>query len=149
MTPSPYTEDTLVQQTTAEYLERQLGRESVYAYNNEDFGPESRLGRVDETDPAKPDEELLVDLADAIAFVRAFLDERGASLDDVIRKTGFERNTAIAACKEAANENDETRKRFEVTCREVFKKFRACINVKNVNAHRADRDAIDIVYKSL
>ena len=34
-------------------------------------------------------------------------------------------------------------------CREVFKKFRACINVKNVNAHRADRDAIDIVYKSL
>ena len=38
MTPAPYTEDTLVQQTTAEYLERQLGWESVYAYNNEDFG---------------------------------------------------------------------------------------------------------------
>ena len=109
----------------------------------------TQLGRVDETDPAKPDEELLADLAEAIAFVRAFLDERGASLDHVIRKTGFERNAAIAACKEAANENDETRKRFEVTCREVFKKFRACINVKNVNAHQADRDAIDVVYKSL
>ncbi len=106
-------------------------------------------GRGDETDPAKPDEELLADLAEAIAFVRTSLDERGASLDDVIRKTGFERNAAIAACKEVANENDETRKRFEVTCREVFKKFRACINVKNVNAHRADRNAIDIVYKSL
>ena len=48
-----------------------------------------------------------------------------------------------------ANKNDETRKRFEVMCREVFKKFRACINVKGVNEHRADRDAIDIVYKSL
>ncbi len=106
-------------------------------------------GRVDETDPAKPDEDLLVDLAEAIAFVRAFLDERGASLNDVIRKTGFDRNAAIVACKEAANENDETRKRFEVMCREVFKKFRACINVKDVNAHRADRDAINIVYKSL
>jgi hypothetical protein len=35
---SSYTEDTLVQQTTAEYLERQLGWESVYAYNNENFG---------------------------------------------------------------------------------------------------------------
>ena len=48
MTPAPYTEDTLVQQTTAEYLERQLGWESVYAYNNEDFGPESLLGRTSE-----------------------------------------------------------------------------------------------------
>jgi type I restriction enzyme, R subunit len=42
-----YTEDTLVQQTTAEYLEQQLGWESVYAYNNEDFGPDSLLGRKD------------------------------------------------------------------------------------------------------
>ena len=40
-----YTEDTLVQQTTAEYLERQLGWTSVYAYNNEDFGTDSLLGR--------------------------------------------------------------------------------------------------------
>ena len=41
-----YTEDTLVQQTTADYLERQLGWESVYAYNTEDFGPDSLLGRA-------------------------------------------------------------------------------------------------------
>ena len=43
---SDYTEDTLVQRTTAEYLEHQLGWESVYAYNNENFGPESLLGRA-------------------------------------------------------------------------------------------------------
>ncbi|MDD4456545.1 MAG: HsdR family type I site-specific deoxyribonuclease, partial [Syntrophotalea acetylenica] len=42
---SLYTEDTLVQQTTAEYLEQKLGWQSVYAYNNEDFGPNSLLGR--------------------------------------------------------------------------------------------------------
>ena len=40
-----YTEDTLVQQTTADYLQ-QLGWKSVYAYNNEDFGPGSLLGRA-------------------------------------------------------------------------------------------------------
>jgi type I restriction enzyme, R subunit len=102
-----------------------------------------------ETNPAKPDEELLADMAEAIALVRAFLTGRDASLDDVIYKTGFERNAAIVACKEAANENDEMRKRFEVMCREVFKKFKACINVQGVNAHRADRNAINIVYKSL
>lgn len=106
-------------------------------------------GEGSERDPAKPDEELLAELAEAILFVRAFLDDCSASLDDVIQKTGFARNAAIVACKEAANENDETRKRFEVMCREVFKKFKACINADGINAHRADRDAINIVYKSL
>jgi type I restriction enzyme R subunit len=46
MNPHPYSEDTLVQQTTADYLEQQLGWDSVYAYNNEDFGPDSLLGRT-------------------------------------------------------------------------------------------------------
>ena len=41
-----YTEDTLVQQTTVDYLEQQLKWESVYAYNNEDFGPGNLLGRA-------------------------------------------------------------------------------------------------------
>lgn len=102
-----------------------------------------------ETEPAKPDEELLADLAEAIAFVRVFLDERSASLDSIITLTGFARNAAILAAKEAANENDETRKRFEVMCRAVFTKFKACITVEGVNAHRADYDAINVVYKSL
>ncbi len=101
------------------------------------------------TDPARPEEELLADLAEVIAFVRTFLEDRHVSLDDVIQKIGFERNAAIVACKEAANENDESRKRFEVMCREVFKKFKACINDEGVNAHRSDRDAINIVYRSL
>ena len=41
-----YTEDTLVQQTTADYLEQKLGWHSVYAYNNEDFRPNSLLDRT-------------------------------------------------------------------------------------------------------
>lgn len=49
---SAYTEDTLVQQTTAEYLEQQLGWESVYAYNNEDFGLDSLLGRASDREVA-------------------------------------------------------------------------------------------------
>ena len=106
-------------------------------------------GEGGERDPAKPEEELLADLEEAISFVRAFLAEHGASLNDVIEKTGFERNAAILAAKEAANENDETRKRFEVMCREVFKKFKACLNIKGINTHRKEYDAINIVYRSL
>jgi hypothetical protein len=31
----------------------------------------------------------------------------------------------------------------------VFKTFKACINVEGINAHRGDRDAIDVVYEQL
>lgn len=112
-------------------------------------GDGGRGGDGGETDPARPEEELLADLAEVIKFVRTFLNERGASLDDIIEKTGFSRNAAILAAKEAANENDETRKLFELMCREVFKKFKACLNIKGVNAHRKEYDAVNIVYRSL
>ncbi len=42
---NPYTEDTLVQATTADYLRDNLGWEVVYAYNNETFGEKGLLGR--------------------------------------------------------------------------------------------------------
>jgi type I restriction enzyme, R subunit len=104
----------------------------------------------DETvDPTIPDSELLDLLAEAVMLTRDFLSQRGVSLDDVITLKGFERNKAIRDAKNAANENDETRKRFEVLCREVFKKFLACVNVSGVNAYRNSRDALDIIYKSL
>ena len=46
MAIAAYSEDTLVQQTTVEYLEERLGWESVYSHNHEDFGPDSLLGRA-------------------------------------------------------------------------------------------------------
>ena len=59
-----YTEDTLVQQTTAEYLEKELGWTSVYAYNNETFGPDSTLGRASDHEVVlvRPLREKLVEL---------------------------------------------------------------------------------------
>lgn len=112
-------------------------------------GDGGRGGDGGQTEPAKPEEELLADLGEAIAFVRAFLEERGASLQGIVGQTGFARNAAILSAKEAANENDETRKRFEVMCRAVFSKFKACITVEGVSDYRDDFDAINIVYKSL
>jgi type I restriction enzyme R subunit len=41
-------EDRLVQKTFAEYLHDTLGWESVYAYNDEKFGPSGTLGRASE-----------------------------------------------------------------------------------------------------
>lgn len=112
-------------------------------------GDDGRNRDGGETEPARPDEELLDDLREAIAFVRAFLEEKGTSLDGIVGQAGFARNAAILAAKEAANENDETRKRFEVMCRAVFSKFKACITLDGVNDFREDFSAINIVYKSL
>jgi type I restriction enzyme, R subunit len=97
----------------------------------------------------KPEEELLADLVEAIALVRGFLTERRFRLDDIIEQTGFARNKAIVNAKEAVNENDESRKRFEILAREAFKKFKACITLQGVNAHRRQYDAINIIYTSL
>ena len=45
-----YTEDTLVQETTANYLRDQLGWDSIYAYNNETFGQHGLLGRANDSE---------------------------------------------------------------------------------------------------
>jgi type I restriction enzyme R subunit len=102
-------------------------------------------------EPVKPaEDELIADLAEGVALVKALLKENNVELQDINKFTGFERNKAIDDAKEAVNQNDQTRKRFEISCREVFKKFKACINIKpQVNDFRHDYDAINIIYKSL
>lgn len=91
----------------------------------------------------------MVELIESVALVRKFLGLQGFKLDDIIEKQGFARNKAIDEAKEAVNENDQTRKRYEVMAREVFIKFKACINVPGVNTQRDGRDGIDIIYKRL
>ena len=74
-----YTEDTLVQQTTAEYLEKQLGWGPVYAYNNEDYGPGSLLGRTSDREVVltRPLREKLVALNPGLS---------DAAYDDAVRQ---------------------------------------------------------------
>jgi len=114
-------------------------------------GDTGRLGGMgpDELDPTRTKEELLEELKQAVGLVNGFLNERKASLEAIINASGFERNKAIVAAKEAVNENDETRKKFEVMCREVFIKFKACLTIPGVNAYRNQYNVINIIYKSL
>lgn len=56
-----HSEDRLVQATFAEHLERVLGWDSVYAFNQETFGPTGTLGRTSERDAV-----LVRDLRDAL-----------------------------------------------------------------------------------
>ena len=127
------------------HLRRALATFAGTADSGRDEGKES-----DDTPPARPNEELLEELREAIALVRAFLEERGASLENISGQSGFARNAAILAAKEAANENDRTRKRFEIMCRAVFAKFKANINnITGMNQCRDEYESINIIYKSL
>ncbi len=99
--------------------------------------------------PARPQEELLEELLEAIDTVHSFLAQQDYRFENITEKIGFERNAAIMAAKEIINENDETRKQFEIMARVVFQKFKACLNVPGINNCRRAYDAINIVYKSL
>ena len=105
--------------------------------------------KEEDKDPAKPNEALLESLNESISFVVQFLQKHDFEISRIITETGFSRNAAIAQAKEVINQNDKTRKRFEVMAREVLNKFKACINVQGVNGYRDIRDAINILYKSL
>lgn len=46
MVSKAYSENILVQRTTAEYMEQQIEMESVYAHNTETFSPTGALCRA-------------------------------------------------------------------------------------------------------
>lgn len=72
-------EDRLVQKTFAEYLEKVLGWESVYAWNDETFGPDGNLGRKDTKDAV-----LSRDLRAALVRLNPELPTK--AIDDAFRK---------------------------------------------------------------
>lgn len=90
-----YTEDTLVQQTTAEYLEKELGWDSVYAYNNETFGSDGLLGR-------KSDREVVL-----TRYLEQKLVELNAGLPDEAYDDAVRQITASAATQTLLATNRE------------------------------------------
>src|SRR2546426_9841326 len=71
-------EDRLVQATFAEHLQKVLGWESVYAWNDETFGPGGTLGRTDTREAV-----LTRDLR--AALVRLNSDLPTSAIDDALR----------------------------------------------------------------
>ncbi|KAB2964067.1 type I restriction endonuclease subunit R [Zoogloea sp.] len=99
--------------------------------------------------PIRPEDELIAQLAHAIEETKSFLYERGFDLKSVTESSGFDRVAAIAKAKEIINQSEETRKRYEILAREVFKKLKACVSIRQVHKYREDYGAIDIIYKKL
>ncbi len=111
-----YTEDTLVQQTTAEYLEERLGWQSVYAYNNENFGPDSLLGRKD-------DREVVLTRYLHAALVKLNQGLPEAAYDDAVRQIV---NVSAAQSLTATNQEKYEHIKGGVQVISVTKEAREC-----------------------
>ena len=79
-------------------------------------------------DPLNPEESLLADVAEAIQIVREGLRADGFGLERLQVQDGFQKLKALKDAKELINSNDESRKRFEIAARAVFRKYKSCLN---------------------
>ncbi len=88
-------EDRLVQATFAEHLEQKLGWETVYAWNQETFGPESLLGRADSREVV-----LKRDLRAAITRLNPLLPEKAVE-EAITKLTHHDFSRALAQHNQA------------------------------------------------
>ncbi|MGP9792131.1 type I restriction enzyme endonuclease domain-containing protein, partial [Roseinatronobacter sp. NSM] len=100
-------------------------------------------------DPLNPEEKLLEELAEAIVIVRESLRKDGFGLERLHEAEGFEKLRALRDAKELINTNDETRKRFEIGARAVFRKYKSCLTFPKVEAFKRDYQAINYIYSAL
>jgi len=101
-------EDRLVQATFAAHLKKKLGWESVYAWNNETFGPAGTLGRKDPTEAV-----LTRDLR--AALIRLNPDLPTAAIDDAMRAL-----TVSDFSRSMAQHNQDFAAWFEMACRSLI-----------------------------
>lgn len=92
---NPYTEDTLVQATTADYLRDNLGWEVVYAYNQETFGENGLLGRLN-------DREVVL-----TRYLRAKLEEFNSGLPDEAYREAIRQITEYSSSQTILATNED------------------------------------------
>ena len=98
--------------------------------------------------PVRPlAEEMTKELEEALVAVEKFLeDEVKFSLKKIIESVELERLAAIAEGENAVYTTDNTKAKFLVLAREVFKKFKAFSPHPGVQPFRARRDALNALY---
>ncbi|MCO4839136.1 MAG: type I restriction endonuclease subunit R [Rhodobacteraceae bacterium] len=106
-------------------------------------------GDPPEIDPLNPEEKLLDELAESISIVHEELTREGFDLGRLKAASGFEKVKSLKDVKELINANDETRKRFEISARVVFRKYKSCLTFQAVEDFKSDYQAIRFIYVSL
>jgi type I restriction enzyme R subunit len=101
--------------------------------------------------PVKPNEELIEQLEEALAVTETFLkDEVDFDLYELVNAVdGLTKLAAIDKGINAVYTNDETKLKFQVLAREVFKKYKALQPNKVLNEFAPRKNAIDAIYTAI
>lgn len=100
--------------------------------------------------PVKPKEELIQLLEEALESTETFLqDEVNYNLTELIDANGLEKLAAMYKGVNAVYTNDETKRKFQVLAREVFKKYKALQPDKVLNQYSPRKNAIDVIYTAI
>ncbi len=100
--------------------------------------------------PVKPKEVLTVQLEEALEATETFLqDEVNFDLQKLIKAEGLYKLLAIEKGVDAVYTNDETKRKFQVLAREVFKKYKALQPDKALNQYAPRKNAVDVIYTAI
>ncbi len=100
--------------------------------------------------PVKPNEELIAPLEEALEATETFLSEEvHFQLSSLTTTTGLEKIAAIEKGLNAIYTNDETRRRFGLLAREVFKRYKGLQPQKALNKFTARKGAIEVLYTAM
>jgi type I restriction enzyme R subunit len=107
-------------------------------------------GGVKPEPPVKPKEELITQLEEALKATESFLqDEVNFDLQELIKADGLHKLAAMEHAVNAVYTNDETKRKFQVLAREVFKKYKALQPDKVLNEYAPRKNAIDVIYTAI
>jgi type I restriction enzyme R subunit len=100
--------------------------------------------------PVKPKEELIKQLEEALEATETFLqDEVNFDLQEFIKADGLHKLAAMEKAVNAVYTNDETKRKFQILAREVFKKYKALQPDKVLNQYAPRKNAIDVIYTAI
>lgn len=112
-------------------------------------GGDGGEGKTPET-PVKPKEELIKQLEEALEATETFLqDEVNFNLQEIIQTSGIDKLVAIQKAMNAVYTNDETKRKFQILAREVFRKYKALQPDAVLQAFAPRKNAINAIYSSI
>lgn len=113
-------------------------------------GQESSGGGEKPEPPVKPKEELVTQLEEALEATETFLQgEVDFDLKELINADGLQKLAAMEKAVNAVYTNDETKRKFQILAREVFKKYKALQPDKILNQYAQRKSAIDVIYTAI
>jgi len=100
--------------------------------------------------PVKPKEELIFQLDESLHATETFLmDEVNYDLQELIKAEAIHKLAALEKAINAVYKNDETKRKFQILAREVFKKYKALQPDKVLKEYSPRKNAIDVIYTAI